>query len=54
MTLPIDDTHIPLPEIAPPDHTDHPVLAAILAELRERERAREGEPVVVAHYEDAP
>ncbi|WP_179023786.1 hypothetical protein [Streptomyces sp. IMTB 2501] len=50
MTLPTDDTHIPLPEIAPPDRTDHPVLAAILAELR----AREGEAVVVAHYEDAP
>ncbi|MCC5478988.1 hypothetical protein [Streptomyces barringtoniae] len=50
MTLPTDDTCIPLPEIAPPDHTDHPVLAAILAELR----AREGESTVVAHYEDAP
>ncbi|MFE7269657.1 hypothetical protein [Streptomyces sp. NPDC057623] len=50
MTLPTDDTHIPLPEIAPPDHTDHPVLAAILAELR----TREGENPVVAHYEDAP
>ncbi|MDF3149485.1 MULTISPECIES: hypothetical protein [unclassified Streptomyces] len=50
MTLPTDDTHIRLPEIAPPDHTDHPVLAAILAELR----TREGESIVVAHYEDAP
>lgn len=50
MTFPIDETHIPLPEIAAPDHTDHPVLAAILAELR----TREGESTVVAHYEDAP
>ncbi|MET9967793.1 hypothetical protein ABZZ80_18155 [Streptomyces sp. NPDC006356] len=50
MTFPADDTHIPLPEIAPPDQTDHPVLAAILTELRDRE----GDPVVVAHYEDAP
>ncbi|GHE04782.1 hypothetical protein [Streptomyces alanosinicus] len=49
MTLPADDTRTPLPEIAPPDHTDHPVLAAILADLR----ARAGE-VVVAQYEDAP
>ena len=50
MTLPPDDTRTPRPEITPPDRTDHPVLAAILAELR----AREGDPTVVAHYEDAP
>ncbi|MER5939090.1 hypothetical protein ABT121_17405 [Streptomyces sp. NPDC001928] len=50
MTLPTDDIPIPLPEIAPPTHTDHPVLASILAELR----TREGESTVVAHYEDAP
>jgi hypothetical protein len=50
VTAPVDDTHIPLPEIAAPDHTDHPVLAVILAELRRREE----EPSVVAHYEDAP
>ncbi len=50
MTFPADDTHIPLPEIAAPDQTDHPVLAAILAELRDRER----DTPVVAHYEDAP
>ncbi|MFC5212357.1 hypothetical protein [Streptomyces coerulescens] len=50
MTLPTDDTPIPLPEIGPHTHTDHPVLAAILAELRSREE----EPTVVAHYEDAP
>jgi hypothetical protein len=50
VTLPADDTHIPLPELAPPGQTDHPVLAVILAELR----TREGESLVVAHYEDAP
>ncbi|MFE6621839.1 hypothetical protein [Streptomyces sp. NPDC057740] len=50
MTFPVDGTHIPLPEIAPPDQTDHPVLAAILAELRDREQ----DALVVAHYEDAP
>jgi len=44
------DTPIPLPEIPRPEHTDHPVLAAILADLR----ARDGEATVVAHYEDAP
>lgn len=49
MTAPVDDTHIPLPDLLRPDHTDHPVFAAILAELR----TREGEPVV-AQYEDAP
>ncbi|MFF4361702.1 hypothetical protein [Streptomyces sp. NPDC001604] len=50
MTAPPQDTPIPLPDIPRPDHTDHPVLSAILAELR----AREAEPVVVARYEDAP
>ncbi|GEC07489.1 hypothetical protein SSP24_51440 [Streptomyces spinoverrucosus] len=50
MTAPPDDTHIPLPVIPRPDRTDHPVLAAILAELG----SRDGEPTVVAHYEDAP
>ncbi|MEU0245285.1 hypothetical protein ABZ192_13315 [Streptomyces sp. NPDC006235] len=50
MTAPVDDAHIPLPDVPRPDHTDHPVFAAILAELR----AREGESVVVAQYEDAP
>ncbi len=49
MTAPIDDTCIPLPDIPRPNHTDHPVLAVILAELR----TREGESVV-AQYEDAP
>ncbi|GGS91954.1 hypothetical protein GCM10010254_09830 [Streptomyces chromofuscus] len=50
MTAPADDTHIPLPVIRRPDRTDHPVLAAILAELRNRDE----ETTVVAHYEDAP
>ncbi|MCN9240070.1 hypothetical protein NGF19_04570 [Streptomyces sp. RY43-2] len=49
MTTP-DDTPRPLQEITPPEHTDHPVLAAVLAEVR----ARNGESTVVAHYEDAP
>ncbi|MEV6173109.1 hypothetical protein AB0L99_33490 [Streptomyces sp. NPDC051954] len=51
MTAPADGTHIPLPEIPRPDRTDHPVFAAILAELRTREGE---EHPVVAHYEDAP
>ncbi|GAA3832040.1 hypothetical protein GCM10022403_076520 [Streptomyces coacervatus] len=50
MTHPPEDTHTPLPEIPRPLHTDHPVLAAVLAELRVRER----QSTVVAHYEDAP
>ncbi|MCD9878019.1 hypothetical protein [Streptomyces guryensis] len=50
MTAPPQDTPIPLPEIPRPDHTDHPVLSAILAELH----AREEQAVVVARYEDAP
>ncbi|WP_162931399.1 hypothetical protein [Streptomyces sporangiiformans] len=50
MTAPVDESGIPLPEIPLPEHTDHPVLAAILSELR----SRAGETTVVAHYEDAP
>lgn len=48
----------PLPQIAFPARTDHPVLAAILAELRERTVPRDPDdparPPVVADYEDAP
>ncbi|WP_320773505.1 hypothetical protein [Streptomyces sp. CRN 30] len=51
MTTPADDPGIPLPVIPRPDHSDHPVLAAVLAELRVRD-ATEG--TVVAYYEDAP
>ncbi|MFR9796431.1 hypothetical protein ACL02U_11075 [Streptomyces sp. MS06] len=50
MTTPLEDTGTPLPDVQRPDRTDHPVLAAILIELR----ARDSEPTVVAHYEDAP
>ncbi|MFC9505855.1 hypothetical protein [Streptomyces sp. NPDC057002] len=50
MTAPTDEHCIPLPGLSRPDHTDHPVLAEILAELRVRER----EPSVTAQYEDAP
>ena len=50
MTPSPQDTPIPLPEIHRPDHTDHPVLAVILAEVH----ARDAEALVVAHYEDAP
>ncbi|MFD7404980.1 MULTISPECIES: hypothetical protein [Streptomyces] len=50
MTARPEDTRTPLPDIPRPDRTDHPVLAAILAELR----TRDGESTVVAHYEDAP
>ncbi|MEU6840625.1 hypothetical protein ABZ930_01965 [Streptomyces sp. NPDC046716] len=44
-----DDT--PLPEFRLPARSDHPVLSAVLDELRLR--AVDPEPVV-AHYEDAP
>ena len=47
---PTDETEIPLPVLHRPARTDHPVLAAVLAELR----VRDGETTVVAHYEDAP
>jgi hypothetical protein len=50
VTAPAQDARTPLPDIPRPDHTDHPVLAAILAELRVRDR----ESIVVARYEDAP
>ncbi|WP_369233414.1 hypothetical protein AB5J56_16090 [Streptomyces sp. R21] len=50
MTAAVDESDIPLPEIRLPDRTDHPVLAAILSDLQVRAR----QPVVVAHYEDAP
>jgi hypothetical protein len=50
VTAPAEDTTTPLPDIPRPDHTDHPVFAEILAELR----TREGDSTVVAHYEDAP
>ncbi len=50
MTDPTDETEIPLPALHRPARTDHPVLAAVLAELTARDR----EPTVVAAYEDAP
>jgi hypothetical protein len=50
VTAPVEESGAPLPEIPLPENTDHPVLAAILAELR----SRAAEPTVVAHYEDAP
>ncbi|MFD8571724.1 hypothetical protein [Streptomyces sp. NPDC057694] len=48
LSLPDD---APLPEFGLPARTDHPVLGAVLDELRLR--ALDTEPVV-AHYEDAP
>jgi hypothetical protein len=48
----------PLPEFADlaaagfPDRADHPVLSAILADLRSR--TQDGEDPAVAYYEDAP
>ncbi|MEU6453578.1 hypothetical protein [Streptomyces sp. NPDC047065] len=50
MSDPTDETEIPLPVLHRPARTDHPVLAAVLAELHVRDR----ETTVVAHYEDAP
>ncbi|NDZ82878.1 hypothetical protein G3I19_30995 [Streptomyces sp. SID10853] len=40
----------PLPRLTAPRHTTHPVLAAVLAETRQRDPH---EPLV-AYYEDAP
>ncbi|MET9530499.1 MULTISPECIES: hypothetical protein [unclassified Streptomyces] len=40
----------PLPRLAPPWDTAHPVLAAVLAEARQRDPH---EPLI-AYYEDAP
>ena len=56
MTAPHEDSDTPLPEVVLPAETDHPVLAAILADLRERTAARDRHdpPPVVARYEDAP
>ncbi|MDG9721841.1 MULTISPECIES: hypothetical protein [unclassified Streptomyces] len=50
MTHPTDEAEIPLPELTRPARSDHPVLAAVLAELH----VRDGEATVVAYYEDAP
>lgn len=58
MTATTEDSDAPLPGITPPARTDHPVLAAILAELRERTTPWDPDdpapPPVVADYEDAP
>ncbi|MCX4723803.1 hypothetical protein ACIPW9_07755 [Streptomyces sp. NPDC090052] len=40
----------PLPRLTPPWDTGHPVLAAVLAETRQRDPH---EPLI-AYYEDAP
>ncbi|WP_328331360.1 MULTISPECIES: hypothetical protein [unclassified Streptomyces] len=40
----------PLPRLTPPRDTAHPVLAAVLAETRQRDPR---EPLI-AYYEDAP
>ncbi|WP_251020344.1 MULTISPECIES: hypothetical protein [Streptomyces] len=53
MTPSAELSGLPLPAFGRPAPEDvaHPALAAVLAELREREAS--GEPVV-AYYEDAP
>ncbi|MEU8570541.1 hypothetical protein AB0C51_19720 [Streptomyces pathocidini] len=57
MTPPSDGRGTPLPEfpsLSTGLGSDHPVLAAVLAELRDRVAGSgEAEPVV-AYYEDAP
>lgn len=51
MKAPDDASGIPLPVFERPDAARHPVLAAVLAELRERETADEPP---VAYYGDSP
>ncbi len=41
MTVPLEDSDLPLPAIAVPAASDHPVLAVILAGVRERTAAAE-------------
>ncbi|MFJ8820618.1 hypothetical protein ACIREE_02410 [Streptomyces sp. NPDC102467] len=47
----ISDPGTPLPAFAPPDHTAHPRLAAVLLDVRRRADDEDG---TVAQYEDAP
>ncbi|GHH81833.1 hypothetical protein GCM10018793_40160 [Streptomyces sulfonofaciens] len=58
MTAPLEDSDMPLPGLDLPVRTDHPVLAAILADLRARMAPEEphdsASQPVVAQYEDAP
>ncbi|WP_255952198.1 hypothetical protein [Streptomyces odontomachi] len=58
MTAPQEDCDAPLPGIAFPARTDHPVLAAVLADLRARTTPWDPDdpapPPAVADYEDAP
>ncbi|MFF3849536.1 hypothetical protein [Streptomyces sp. NPDC002328] len=51
MTAPAGPADIPLPVFERPAGTSHPVLAAVLAELREREESAEPP---AAYYADSP